>query len=63
MRSTYQDESSSEKSYTLTYSYQDFEKFEERFRGLLLMTVREIKEASEEAKRNYQEALKRLMPK
>ena len=63
MHSTFFDESSSEKTYTLPCSYQDFENFEERFRGLLLMTVREIKEASEEAKRNYREALKRLMPK
>ena len=63
MHSTFQDEGSSEKSYTLPYLYQDFEKFEERFRSLLLMTALEVKEASEKAKRNYREALKRLMPK
>ena len=63
MHSTFQDERNSEKSYTLPYSYQDFEKLEERFRNLLKLTVLEIKEASEEAKRNYREALKRLMHK
>ena len=63
MHSTFQNESSSEKSYTLPYSYKDSEKLEKRFRSLLLMTLLEIKEASEEAKRNYREALKRLMSK
>ena len=43
MNSTFQDESSPEKSYTLPYLYQDFEKFEERFRSLLLMTALEDK--------------------
>ena len=61
MHNTFQDESDSEKSYTLPYSYQNFEKFEERFRSLLKLTILEIKEASEEAKRNYREALKRLV--
>ena len=63
MHSTFQDESNSEKPYTLPYSYQDFETLEERFRSLLQMTVLEMKEALEEVKRNYREALKRLMSK
>ena len=63
MHSTFQDESSSEKSYTLPFSYLDFEKFEERFRSLLLLAALEMKEALEEDKRNYREALKRLINK
>ena len=63
MHSTLQDESSSEYTYTLPYSYQDFETLEERYRGLLLMTVLEMKEDLEATKRNYQEALKRLLSK
>ena len=47
----------------LPYSYQDFETLEERYRGLLLMTVLEMKEDLEATKRNYQEALKRLLSK
>ena len=60
---TLQDESSSEKPYTLPHAYQDFEKLEERFRSLLLLTALEMKEALEEDKRNYREALKRLINK
>ena len=63
MHSAFQDESSSEKTYTLPYSYQDFEKLEERYRSLLLMTVLEMKEDLEGTKRNYREALMRYMSK
>ena len=63
MHSILQDEKSSEKLYALPCPDEDFEKLEERFRSLLLMTVLEIKEVSEEAKRNYREALKRHMNK
>ena len=41
----------------------DFEKLEERFRSLLLLTALEMKEALVEDKRNYGEALKRLVAK
>ena len=44
MHSTLQEESSSEETHTLPYSYLDFEKLEERYRSLLLMTVHEMKE-------------------
>ena len=63
MHSIIQDEKSSEKLYALPYPVEDFEKLEERFRSLLKLTVLEIKEASEEAKRNYRETLKRHMNK
>ena len=51
------------KVFALPYSDEDFEKLEERFRSLLQMTVLEMKEALEEAKRNYREALKCHMNK
>ena len=63
MNSILQDEKSSEKFNALPYPYEEPEKLEERFRSLLLLTVLEIKEASEEAKRNYREALKRYINK
>ena len=63
INSILQDEKSSEKLYALPYPVEDFEKLEERFRSLLKLTVLEIKEASEEAKRNYREALKRYINK
>ena len=64
MHSILQDDKSSEKAYQLPCSdEEDFEKLEEMSRSLLLMTLFEIKEASEEAKRNYREALKRHMNK
>ena len=44
MHCTFQEESSSEETHTLPYSYLDFEKLEERYRSLLLMTVHEMKE-------------------
>ena len=58
MNSILQDEKSSEKFNALPYS-----ELEERFRSLLLLTALEVKEASEEAKRNYREALKRYINK
>ena len=45
MNSILQDEKSSEKFNALPYSDEDFEKLEERFRSLLLLTVLEIKES------------------
>ena len=63
MNSILQDEKSSEKLYALPYPVEDFEKLEERFRSLLLLTALEMKEALEEDKRNYREALKRLVAK
>ena len=63
MNSILQDEKCSEKFNALPYPGEDLEKLEERFRSLLLLTVLEIKEASEEAKRNYREALKRYINK
>ena len=63
MNSILQDEKSSEKFNALPYSDEDFEKLEERFRSLLLLTALEMKEALEEDKRNYREALKRLINK
>ena len=63
INSILQDEKSSEKFNALPYSDEDFEKLEERFRSLLLLTALEEKEGSEEAKRNYREALKRLINK
>jgi hypothetical protein len=53
-----------QKSYmVLPYPVEDFEKLEERFRSLLLLTALEMKEALEEDKRNYREALKSLLNK
>ena len=63
MNSILQDEKSSEKFNALPYSDEDFEKLEERFKSLFLLRVLEIKEASEEAKRNYREALKQYIKK
>ena len=63
MHCTFQEESSSEETHTLPYSYLDFEKLEERYRSLLLMTVLEMKEDLEETIRNYHEALKHYMSK
>jgi hypothetical protein len=63
MHCTFKEESSSEETHTLPYSYLDFEKLEERYRSLLLMTVLEMKEDLEETKRNYHEALKHYMSK
>ena len=63
MHCTFQEESSSEETHTLPYSYLDLEKLEERYRGLLLMTVHEMKEDLYETKRNYREALKCYMSK
>ena len=45
INSILQDEKSSEKLYALPYPVEDFEKLEERFRSLLLLTVLEMKEA------------------
>ena len=44
MYCTFQEESSSYETHTVPYSYLDFEKLEERYRSLLLMTVHEMKE-------------------
>ena len=63
MNSILQDEKSSEKFNALPYSFQDFEKLEERFRNTLQLTALEMKEALEEDKRNYREVLKRLVAK
>ena len=63
MHCTFKEESSSEETHMLPYSYLDFEKLEERYRSLLLMTVLEMKEDLEETKRNYHEALKHYMSK
>ena len=63
MNSILQDDKSSEKFNALPYSDEDFEKLDERFRSLLLLTVLEMKEALEEDKRNYREALKHIINK
>ena len=44
MHCTFQEESSSEETHMMAYSYLDLEKLEERYRSLLLMTVHEMKE-------------------
>jgi len=63
MNSILQDEKSSEKFSTLPFSDEYLEKLEERFRSLLLLTALEMKEALEENKRNFREALKSLLNK
>jgi len=63
MSSILQDEKSSEKFNALPFSDEYLEKLEERFRSLLLLTALEMKEALEEDKRNYREALKSLLNK
>ena len=63
MNSILQDEKSSEKFSTLPFSDEYLEKLEERFRSLLLLTALEMKEALEEDKRNFREALKSLLNK
>ena len=63
MHCTFKEMSSSEETHTLPYLYLDFEKLEERYRSLLLMTVLEMKEDLEETKRNYHEALNHYLSK
>jgi hypothetical protein len=63
MNSILQDEKSSEKFSTLPFSDEYLEKLEERFRSLLLLTALEMKEALEEDKRNFREALTSLLNK
>ena len=63
MKSILQDEKSIEKFNALPFSDEYLEKLEERFRSLLLLTALEMKEALEEDKRNFREALKSLLNK
>ena len=63
MSSILQDETSSEKFNALPFSDKYLEKLEERFRSLLQLTALEMKDTLEEDKRNYREALKRLINK